>query len=383
MSRAAAALALLAAIGACGPLDPSDQAGLRVEVSPADTAVGVGGKVVVRGLMVNGSGDRYPSDHIKYRGLDAAATVGGDGTVTGVAYGRARVVASRDDLADTGWVSVVPPGTLAVSSLSDDPGLFLVSTDGTDLRRIVSSGQSGGSVAWLPGDAGLVYQYAIPGGAGATELYVTDLAGLSRRLFADTLGKRSESRPRTSRDGAWVYFRYGFDDGEIWRVHVDGSGLEPVTDPSSTFQGDTDPDPSPDGSQVAFIGGQQPSGPGFQLAIRDLASGTERLLGVFGALPRWSPDGTRIAYWENDPFISLGAIFVIGADGTGAHQVSPPGRLYTARGLDWSPDGEWLVARSQSLDPQGLPALDLIQVQSGLTLPLAYGGSYDFPSWRR
>jgi Tol biopolymer transport system component len=67
---------------------------------------------------------------------------------------------------------------------------------------------------------------------------------------------------------------------------------------------------------------------------------------------------------------------VINADGTGVRQVSADGRSYQALGLDWSPDGQWLVARSDS-------TVDLIQVATGLTLPLGYATGYTLASWKR
>jgi len=273
-------------------------------------------------------------------------------------------------MADTGWVSVVPTGTLALSLISDHSTVDIVDADGSGFVSIVSAGQfGGGAPAWLPGNAGLVYQFATPGGAGGMQLFVTDFAG------HHTLLAPSGRDPRVARDGSWVYFRYPANGGgEIWRVHVDGSGLERVTVSLSLYVGDGYPDPSPDGTQLAFMSTRFPGG-GFQLAVRDLASGVERLLGSEGVLPRWAPSGDSIAYWSGDLVLDKGAIFVMSADGTGAHQVSAAGRVYLRQGLDWSPDGQWLLARSDS-------TLDLIQVATGLTLPLGYGASYFLASWR-
>jgi hypothetical protein len=375
VARALVGAALLTGLSACSAFDALDQEGLSIALAPADTAVTLGGQAIVRGLMVNEFGDRYPSDQIEYKSLDPPASVSGTGAVMGLAYGRARIVARRGDLADTGWVSVVPSGTLALSSISDHSAVSSASTDGSGLSRIAESGQvSGGAAAWLPADAGIVYQYAIPGGAGQTRLYVSDLAGNSRRLISDPQGEHDEKQPRVSRDGVWVYFRYGGGGGEIWRIHPDGSGLERVTGPAPTYEGDTGPDPSPDGKFLAFAGNRFPEG-GFQVAVHDLESGDERLLGVQGLLPRWAPDGGRIAYWAGDGYWGNGAIFVVSADGTGARQVSQPGRRYLPEGLDWSPDGKWLVARSDT-------RLDLIEAATGLTLPLGYSEAYWLTSWR-
>lgn len=76
-----------------------------------------------------------------------------------------------------------------------------------------------------------------------------------------------------------------------------------------------------------------------------------------------------------DPYGNQGAIWLIAADGSGSHQVSAPGRNCLFRGLDWSPDGQWLVARSDS-------TIDLIHVATGLTLPLGYSAELYYPNWR-
>jgi hypothetical protein len=354
--------ATLLIAGACGFLDPLNQPGLSVILLPSDTALYLAASFKAHALMVNSYGDQYPSKHIGYAGLDPGASVRSDGTVTGITYGRARVVAIRADLGDTSWVSVVPMGTLALSKISDQSTVDIVNADGSDFMSIVSAGQSGGGApAWLPGNAGLVYQYAVPGGAGSTQLFVTDLSGTNRLLV------QSGRDPRVSRDGRWVYFG---DGSAIWRVHVDGSGLELLS-----TGGDYHPDPSPDSTQLVFTSTRFPGG-GFQVAVRDLASGVERLVGTEGRYPRWSPSGAQIAYWSGDEVTLAGGIFVIGADGTGAHQVSAAGRIYRPLGLDWSADGQWLLARSAS-------SLDLIQVATSLTLPLSYGAGDYLASWRR
>lgn len=352
--------------GACGFFDPLDQDGLRVLMAPPDTALYVGAQFQAHGMMRNSYGDVYPSEHLVYLGLDPAASVWRSGTVTGLAYGRARVAVTREHLADTGWVSVVPPGTLALSRISDQSTVDIVGADGSGLMTLVSSGQAnGGAPTWLPGNAGLVYQFAIPGGAGATQLFVTDLTGNTRLLVS------AGQFPRAARDGSWVYFQ---NASAIWRVRLDGSGLEQVSPAGGVPYGQ--PDPSPDGTQVLGIRGRFPDDGQFDVIVRDLAAGSDRTVGVAGLLPRWAPSGGQIAYWSGDPFSGRwGAIAVVNADGTGNHQVSATGRRYDARGLDWSPDGQWLIARSDS-------TLDLIQVATGLTLPLGYAAAYHLPSWR-
>jgi Tol biopolymer transport system component len=167
-----------------------------------------------------------------------------------------------------------------------------------------------------------------------------------------------------------VYFGSFGNTSEIWRIHLDATGLERLTGSNR----DGDPDPSPDGAQIVFF--RHRTGTTFELMIRDLSTGTERSLSVDGVRPRWSPRGNEIAYWNGDPFSEKGSVYVIGINGSGARKVSATGRNYRSQGLDWSPDGEWLVARSDS-------SVDLIQESGGLTLPLGYSTNYQQASWRR
>jgi Tol biopolymer transport system component len=364
-------LAVLLLSGCLGDFfNPLDQPGLRVVVLPADTAVYAGAQYRARGRMLNQYGDLYPSEHIDFGGADAAASVSGAGVVSGETIGRARVIARRGDLADTSWVSVVPQGTLAFSLLADPSFVDLINLDGSGFQRILTAGQfRGGAPAWLPQGDGFVYQEATPGGAGSSVLYFADLAG-NRRILLPVHGDFADEKyARVSRDG-WVYFRW--QEGEIWRVRVDGSSLERagVTD---TLTGDTHPDPSPDGTRLVLASSRFPEG--IRLVIRDLASGAEQSLGVQGLLPRWSPSGDRIAYWSGDVFSQRGAIYLIQPDGSGNQRLSPLGKEYRPEGLDWSPDGEWLVARADT-------TLELIQTSTGTALPLAYSRDHNWAAFR-
>jgi hypothetical protein len=359
-------------------INPVSQDGALIEFQPRDTTVYVGASFQAHAMMLNGYGDVYPSEHIEYTALDQpdqVMSVSRRGRVTGGAIGRAALIASRDHLADTGWVSVVPAGTLALSHFGEESGeqsfVGVVNLDGSELRPIAPNTQfRGGAPAWLPSGTGLIYQ---EGGWEASVLYRTDLAGnRSVLLPPGSESARDQRYPRVSRDGVWVYFRFG---SEIWRSHTDGSGLEQVTQAQAVSGQDTHPDPSPDGTRLLFASDRFPQ-PGFEIVVRDLGSGEEQTLGVEGLLPRWSPAGDRIAYFAGDQLRELGSIFVMQADGTQARMVTLPSQVYRAEGLDWSPDGEWLVAR-------GASTLEIIHVRTGLVLPLGYSAPNGWASWRR
>jgi hypothetical protein len=357
LTRAAALAALAATLAAgCEFFDPLKQGGFSIVALPRDTTVYVGRQFQARALMVNRYGDEYPSSHLTFSGLDSTAPVTSAGVVTGVAFGRARVVVSREQL--------------AVTTNLDSTLLFTVNLDGSTSTRIgrVDPGVRLAPVAWLPANAGLVYQGLDSGPPVTTALYVNDLAGHVRLL--ETLAQE----PRASRDGAWVYFVNVLNGGAVWRVHPDGTGAQQITLSAGGFAMLGDPDPSPDGTQVAYWRGA--NGSPDTLYVRNLASGVERVL-VVGQTPRWVPSGSQLAYWGAvQRGVQLGgAIYVVNADGTGARLISTPGRNYLPGSLDWSPDGRWLIARSDS-------TLDLIEPATGLTLPIPWSANLTFPAWR-
>lgn len=116
--------------------------------------------------------------------------------------------------------------------------------------------------------------------------------------------------------------------------------------------GDDEPAYSPDGSQVLFVRALGPftsTGPAnCGLWIGEIATGdVEQITGNEACdreyNPRWSPDGTRIAYARErvDGSGVSDAIFVIDSNGGAETQITP---WETVAGYpDWSPDGEWIV----------------------------------------
>jgi hypothetical protein len=69
-----------------------------------------------------------------------------------------------------------------------------------------------------------------------------------------------------------------------------------------------------------------------------------------------------------------GRVKILAANGAGLRAITPVGQAFSIA-LDWSPDGQWLLARDSY-------ALELIEVSSGLVLPLGYGTSMSDPVWR-
>lgn len=110
-------------------------------------------------------------------------------------------------------------------------------------------------------------------------------------------------------------------------------GTQPATTPAPTQPSTTPPPPvGPDG-KIAFTRQNQiytinPDGTGeLKLTTADK-----------NYIPRWSPDGQRIAYVHEVGGVRN--IWVMNATGSNKQQVTFDG---SSAGADWSPDGQWLV----------------------------------------
>ena len=170
-------------------------------------------------------------------------------------------------------------------------------------------------------------------------------------------GSQIDYNASFSFDGQWVVFtseRTG--SAEIYRVRVNGTGLERLTD-SPAF--DDQAALSPDGGSVAFVSSR---GDGTtDIHILDLESRQIRNLtnspgGDFR--PSWSPDGQTIAFssdrgtglphqgypgpagkWEH---VQAASVYLIGADGAGLRKLTTNPEM-TAGSPKWSQDGGQVV----------------------------------------
>jgi Tol biopolymer transport system component len=132
--------------------------------------------------------------------------------------------------------------------------------------------------------------------------------------------------PVASRDGAQIAFRAL---GALWLLRAGRPQPTRLTD-DGYF--DSDPDFSPDGRSIVYASDRAGDA---DLWIRDLASGAERRIsGLQGAqtAPRFSPDGNRIAYNDQD-----GVLWVLDL-ATGKTTSHTP-TLFMPGRPTWSPDG--------------------------------------------
>jgi CubicO group peptidase (beta-lactamase class C family) len=161
---------------------------------------------------------------------------------------------------------------------------------------------------------------------------------------------------------------------------ADGSDERNITNlPTSD---DTDPQWSPDGSQIAFASTRNGRE---DIYVMDADGSNVRRLTHHSAVdadPTWSPDGTRIA------FVSLRdgnvEVYVIDADGSNLQRLTH--NTYNDFEIDWSPDGTYIAVASQ----KGMYGnIYLIDVEAALQDPAGHRpqqltdtDAHDaFPAW--
>ena len=236
-----------------------------------------------------------------------------------------------------------------------DAGLMVANADGTS-AHLVTSVVGRGSVgrtapAWSPDGQRLVYAYPRPpfivdtrGPDGlldesyATTLHVihadgagdTTIPGLDNGGLPPGLGTLTD--PAWSATGL-IAFREVDDCPDcpggwpnFWVVHEDGSDLlrrpQMVGDvAAAALQSDRDLDWSPDASQWAYVQFNGRIG----VSLSDAMHG-QQLTQIASNNPRWSADGTRLAFVASD------GIYVMNSDGSNAHRIFAASNV---RGMDW------------------------------------------------
>jgi Tol biopolymer transport system component len=194
------------------------------------------------------------------------------------------------------------PGALAIVR---EDGIYLVSGDSGELRQILP-GVPDGEGGWCPSG---------PAGACGAARLIDASADGSRLAF--TVGREPD--------------QIGFyTTTDLYVVESDGTGLRLVhRDHGRVFTSDP---LSPDGRLLAFAPGVGEPSEERTLSIVDLADGQSRSIQNASA-PRWSPDGTWIAFSRQDKeFVDT---WVMRADGTDQRLVV---KGISSADVAWSPD---------------------------------------------
>lgn len=186
--------------------------------------------------------------------------------------------------------------------------------------------------------------------------------GLDKARQLTSIDGRASGYPAWSPDGSRIAFDSDRDDqdleddrviNDIYTMAADGSDVRKLT-ASNEFA--SDPAYSPDGTLIAYGGGNDgdPTTAGIYVMNSSDGSGRRRLTTLpdnysRDLAPRYSPDGTRIVF-TRESNVADNTLFIMGADGS--NLTALPSADMNPGDASWSADGDTLVFEA---DTPGFP----------------------------
>jgi DNA-binding winged helix-turn-helix (wHTH) protein len=246
--------------------------------------------------------------------------------------------------------------TMTTRAMGGTSSIWEVSASGDSLREVVPGlpGSDACCGAWMPGNHDFLFQWTR---AGRTDLWElpSNRAVLRRAPIRLTAGPMNVSQPSAGTAPNEAFVVGSIPRGELVKYDPQTAELVPYLSGISAEGVEV----SRDGNWLAYT--LFPEG----TLWRSNITGTERVQLTFppmrAFLPRWSPDGKQIAF-IGGPAGERWTNYVIPADGGVARQMIP-GNDQTADAT-WTPDNKSIVFGPwKDAESRGIKVLDLITNQ--------------------
>jgi len=309
--------------------------------------------------------------------------------------------------------------------------VYLAKPDGTEARKLVTLKNFVSDMVWSPDGKNLrigtteITQSGTTGIVGEQAIWDVAADGSNpHRVLAGWKSGSDECCGKWTADGKYFVFQSG---GQIWALPHESrlfrSSAQPVQLTSSPMSLHS-PLPSKDGKKLFVVGrtyrgeltrfdlksGQaspffggisaewvEPSRDGMQVAFvsypqgdlwKSKTDGTERVQLTFApvrpVLPRWSPDGHWIVFFEfpQGP-THPGKIYEVSAEGGTPRQLMPNDQ-HNQQDPSWSPDGLRIVFGGDAVDassPNSGPSIKIYEMQTGKVTEVPGSKGLFSPRW--
>jgi Tol biopolymer transport system component len=237
-----------------------------------------------------------------------------------------------------------PNGRLIAYLSEAASGIFaikIMNADGTnqsELTRIISNNiqpypYERFGMSWSPDGMKIAFQ-------DSTDIFTINIGGTERVNL--TRGQFINYEPSWSPDGSRIAFaRSTYSHGfypQIYTMDVNGGNVIRITY-CVVYCENRSPDWSPDGGLIAIADNEEDD------AYTSLVNpdGTMVQQITFGLKPKWSPDGTKIVFYESGYFDLVSQIWVMNRDGSGLTQ------LTTRSPNNFHPDWQPLLRRAANI----------------------------------
>ena len=256
--------------------------------------------------------------------------------------------------------------------------LWEAHTDGSHLTRLLAGWNPSANEccgAWMPD--GRYFIFASTRGGSWNLWAVREKKDWWRKTNPDpvqlTVGQMSSQAPLPSTDGKKIFFVGASPRGELERFDLRKKLFAPYL-PGLSAEGLAF---SKDGSRVAYV--TVPEGTLWESNV----DGSDRRELTFSpmqtGLPRWSPDGTKIAFSGREPGKAW-AVYIVSSEGGNPEQVSrgDNDNLYPT----WSPAGDALAfSGSSAAVSSNKHPIEILDLKTRALNPLPNSDGYSSPVW--